>query len=87
MQLSTRVMVIVSEMWIMSLRIECLIDLRWDGLDLCSELVFDTIEVVSIFESDEIYSKTQMAKSPGSTDSMQICFRVLGEIKVYYNID
>ena len=48
----------VGEVVLRCLRIECLIDLWGDRLDLGTKFVFDTVEVVSILKSDEVDSKT-----------------------------
>ena len=69
-----------------SLRIECLINLWWDGLDFSAKLMFDTIEVVSVLKGDEVDGKTKMTETTRSTDSVQVCLRVLREIKVDNNI-
>ena len=38
--------------------IQTLVDNRWDGLDLCSKLLLDTVKVESIIISDQVDGET-----------------------------
>ena len=58
-----------------------------DGGNLRSELLFDAIEVKTIFVRYQVDGKTQMSEPARAADTVKICFRVFGEIKVNDNID
>lgn len=69
------------------LSVQSLIDLRGDGLDLSSQFVLDSIKVVSILEGNHVDSETEMSETARSADSVEVSFRVLGEVEVDDHID
>lgn len=56
-------------------------------LNLRAELLLDLVEVESIIPVDEVDGQTEMSKSTGTTNSVEIRFRIFGEIKVDDNVD
>ena len=67
--------------------IKCTIDVLRDGSNLRPKLLLDTVEVKTIFIRHQVDGKAQMSEPTGTTDTVKISFRVLGEIKVDDNID
>jgi len=65
-----------------STHVESLVNIGWNGLDLCAKLLFDLVKVEAIFIGDEVDGKTKMTITARSTNAMQVRFGVLGEIKV-----
>jgi len=58
------------------------IDVLRDGGNLRPKLLLDTVEVETVFVSHQVDGDTQMSEPTGTTDTVKICFRILGEIKV-----
>ena len=58
------------------------IDMLRDGGNLRPKLLLDTVEVKPILIRHQVDGKTQMSEPTGTTDTVKIRFRVLGEIKV-----
>ena len=63
------------------------IDMLGDGSNLRPKLLLDTVEVEAIFIRHQVDGETQMSEPAGTANTVKICFRVLGEIKVDDNID
>jgi hypothetical protein len=51
------------------------------------ELIFDGKQVLLVILSNEVDSHTEVTKSTRSTNSMEVGFGVLGEVKVDNDID
>jgi hypothetical protein len=49
--------------------------------------LFNPVKIESVFIGHKVNGETQVPKASGSTDSMKIGLRVLGEIKVDNDID
>lgn len=56
-------------------------------MNLSAKFLLNPIEVETILVGYKVDSETQMAKASGTTNSMKIGLRVLGEIKVDDDID
>ena len=67
--------------------VKCAIDVLRDGGNLRTELLFDTVEVKPVFVCHQVNGKTQMSKPTGTTDTVKICFRVLGKVEVDDDVD
>lgn len=67
--------------------VETLIDVGGDGHDLCAEIPLDVVEVETVLPVDQINSKTKVAITTGSTDTVKVGFGILGEVKVDDNVD
>ena len=63
------------------------IDMLGDGGNLRPELLFDAVKVKTILVRDQVDGETQMTESAGTTDTVKVSFRVLGEIEVDDDID
>jgi hypothetical protein len=64
-----------------------LINLLRNGLDLCSQLLLNTVQIKPVLICDEVNGKAQMTKPTRSANSMKVGLRVFGEIKIYDDID
>jgi len=58
-----------------------------DRLNFSAKFLFNPIEVETILIGYKVNSETQMSKASGTTNSMKIGLRILGEIKVDDDID
>jgi len=58
------------------------IDVLGDGGNLRPKLLLDTVEVEAIFVRHQVYGETQVSEPTGATNTVEVRFRVLGEIKV-----
>lgn len=67
--------------------VEGLVDSLRDRLDLRSEFLFNAVEVEAIFVGNEVDGETKVTESSGTTDTMKVGFRVLGEVEVDDNVD
>ena len=56
-------------------------------LDLGTELLLNLIQVEPVFIGDEVDGETKVSESTGTTNTMKVSFRVLGEIKVDHHVD
>ena len=56
-------------------------------LDLGTELLLNLIQVEPVFIGDEVDGETKVSESTGTTNTMKVSFRVLGEIEVDDNVD
>lgn len=57
------------------------------GLDLCTQLLLDAVELVTILVRDQVDGDTQMAKTSGAADAMQISLCHAREVEVDHYID
>ena len=64
-----------------------MINILWDGNDLCIQLRLNIEEVLLIWVSDEVNGETQMSETTWSTNSMQVGFGISWEIKIDDNIN
>lgn len=69
------------------LAVEGPVHYRGDGLDLSAQLLLNAIEVQAVVVGDEIDGETQVTKTSGSTNAVEIRLRVLGKVKVDDHID
>jgi len=67
--------------------VQTVVDVLRDWLDLSSQLLFNPVEIETVLVGDKVNGETQMPKASGSTNSVKIGLRVLGEIKVDDDID
>ena len=67
--------------------IKCTIDVLGDGGNLRPKLLLDTVEVEAIFVRHQVYGETQVSEPTGATNTVEVRFRVLGEIKVDDDVD
>jgi len=58
-----------------------------DGSNLRPKLLLNTVEVETILVCHQVDGETQMSEPTGTANTVKICFRVLGEIKVDDDID
>lgn len=54
---------------------------------LSAQLLFNSVEIEAVFVGHKINGKTQVSKASGTTNSVKIGLRILGEIKVDDDID
>ena len=66
--------------------VELLVNVLGDGLDFSAQLLLDLVQVESILPVDQIDSQTQVTESSGTTDTMEISFSVLREVKVDHHV-
>lgn len=62
--------------------IEFLVDRLRNGLDLCAELLLNLVEIETVIPVDEVDRQTQMSKTSGSANSVQVGLSVLWEVEV-----
>lgn len=67
--------------------VECLLDGRGDGSDLCAQLLLYAVQVEAVVVGDEIDGQAQVAKPAGATHSVQVGLGVLGEVKIDDHVD
>ena len=67
--------------------VKCTIDVLRDGGNLCPKLLLDTVEVEAIFVRHQVDGDTQMSEPAGTSNTVEVRFRVFGEIKVDDDID
>ena len=67
--------------------VEFLVDGLWNGCYLGTEFLLDPVEVEAIIPIDQVNRYSQMSKTSRSTNTMEVGFRVLWEIKVDDYID
>lgn len=53
-----------------------------DRLDLCPQLLLDLVKVEPILVRDQVNCQSEMPKSPGSANSMQISLTILWEVEI-----
>ncbi len=70
-----------------SLAVQLLVDGGGDGLDLSSQLLLDFVQIESVFIGNQVNRDTQVSESTRSSNTMEVGFRALGEVKVDYNVD
>lgn len=62
--------------------IEFLVDRLRNRLDLCAELLLNLVEIETVIPVDEVDRQTQMSKTSGSANSVQVGLSVLWEVEV-----
>jgi len=67
--------------------VETLVDVLRDRLYLSAQLLFNPVEIETVLVGHKVNGETQMPKASGTTNSVKIRLRVLGEIKVDDDID
>ena len=67
--------------------IERLVDSRGDGLDLCSQLLLNLVEVEAVVIRDQVDRKTKVPEATRASDAVKVRLRVLGEVEVDDDID
>ena len=60
--------------------------MRRNGLDLSAKLLLDLVQVEAIIVGDQIDCQAKVPKAPTSSDTMQVCLRVLREVKIDDNV-
>jgi hypothetical protein len=63
------------------------INLRRNWLNLSAQFLLNTEKVIAVLVCDEINSQTQMAKSAGATNSMQVSLGSLREVKINNHVN
>lgn len=74
-------------MWEDSDCVEILVNVLRDAFDLSVEFILDIEQVLLVIFGNEVDGHTQMTKSSGSADSMEIGLSVFWKIKVDDNVD
>lgn len=59
----------------------------WNWLNFCAQFLFDLVKSESVIICDEINCDTQMTESARSTNTMQISFGHLWEVKIDDHVD
>lgn len=67
--------------------VQVLIDVLRNALDLSVELIFNLEKIVLVTLGDEVNCNTKVTESSRSTNSMQVCFSILREVKINDNIN
>ena len=67
--------------------VQLLVDAARNRLDLSAELLFNTVEVEAVVPVDQVNSQTKVTETSGTSDSVQVGFGVLREVKVDDNVD
>lgn len=67
--------------------VQSLVNRLGDGLNFCAQLLLNLVKVETVLVGYEVDGQSQVSKSTGSTNTMEICLAVLGEIKVDDDID
>lgn len=67
--------------------VEALVDAGGNRLNLSSKIPLNVVEVEAVFPVDEVDGKTKVTVSARSTNSVQVGFGILGEVKVDDNVD
>jgi len=73
--------------WAGSDTVQLLLNVRRDGLDLCPQLLLNLVQVNPVVICDEVDRQAKVAKAPTAAHPMQVCFTVLGEVKVDDDVD
>lgn len=58
-----------------------------NGLDFRAQLLFDLVQIESVLVGDQVNCQTKVSKSSRTSNTMQICFTILWEIKIDYDVD
>jgi hypothetical protein len=58
-----------------------------DWLNLRAQFLFNPVQIETVLIGHEINGEAEMSKASRSTNSVEICLRVLGEVKVDNDID
>ena len=70
--------------------IELLVDGLWNGCNLGTELLLDSVEVESIIPIDQVDRHSQMSEPSRSTNAMEVSLCILREIEIdnhIYSLD
>ena len=67
--------------------VKCTIDVLGDGGNLSPKLLLNTVKVEAILVCHQVYGETQVSEPTGATNTVEVRFRVLGEIKVDDDVD
>ena len=59
----------------------------WDGLDLCSQLLLNSVESKSVVVGDQVDGHSQVTEPSATTDSVQVGLGHLGEVEVDDDVD
>lgn len=62
--------------------VELLVDGLWNGCNLGTELLLDSVEVEAIIPINQVDGQSQMSETSRSTDAMEISLRILGKIEI-----
>ena len=62
--------------------VELLVNRLWNGCNLGTELLLDSVEVEAIIPIDQIDRHSQMSETSRSTDAMKVSLRILREIEI-----
>ena len=63
-------------------RVEVLVNVLGDGLDLRAQVVFDIEHVILVILRNEVDGKTEVTETSRTTNSVQVGVRLAGEVKV-----
>lgn len=67
--------------------VKTLVNAGRDGLDFGAKVPFDVVEIEAVVPVDQVDGQSEVAESARSTDSVEIGFGILGEVKVDDDID
>lgn len=62
--------------------VELLVDGLWNGCNLGTKLLLDSVEVEAIIPIDQVDGHSQMSETSGSTNAMEISLRILRKIEI-----
>ena len=67
--------------------IEFFVNNHWERFDLCTQLLFNLVQVKPVVTSEKIYCETKMSKATWATNAMQIGLGIFGKVEVDHNVD
>lgn len=67
--------------------VELLVDVLRNRLDFSAEFLLNLVQIEPILPVDEVDGETQVSESTGTANTVQIGFRVLGEVEVDHDVD
>ena len=67
--------------------VKTFVNLLRDRLNLCAQLLFNPVQVETVLKGYEVNGETEVSKASRSANSMKVCLRVLGKVKVNDDID
>ena len=67
--------------------VEAAVNERRNGSDFCAQFLFNASKIVPVIICNQVDSKTQMAETSRTTNSVKVGLAVLREIKVDHNVD
>lgn len=69
------------------INIQGLVNNSWDWFNFSTKFLLNLVQTVSIVPTHQVNSQTQVTKSTGTTNSVQVCFGRLWEIEIDNHIN